>query len=368
MKVKPITVLLLAFLCVSCYFGFALGRFGQGVVINGTTFKSFIPPISVAPEAIPGINIPNSLFTTIIVDVVILLLAWAARRGMDAQAKGNAPGNWFANAWESFIDYLYRSYMVPTLGARAKTVVPLAITAFTFILVSGMMEVIPGIESVGVLEPPHKGTGYCYVKSGTAGIITGIPAETAEACKTSGALAAGPAEPVANLASDVGNAEAAGKGAIVVPFMRRPTSDLSTTLAMALVAFIFIEIQGFRANGSHYLNAFFRFGELKKVQKGMMVGLISVIQFAVGFLELLSELIRIISFSFRLFGNMFAGTVLVLVMAFLLPVVVPTAFLALEFAVAVIQAFVFMMLIIVFTSLAVSSHGGGDEHAEGHAH
>jgi F-type H+-transporting ATPase subunit a len=83
---------------------------------------------------------------------------------------------------------------------------------------------------------------------------------------------------------------------------------------------------------------------------------------------LLSEFIRIISFSFRLFGNMFAGTVLVLVMAFLLPVVVPVAFLALEFAVAVIQAFVFMMLIVVFTSLAVSSHGGGDEHAEASGH
>ena len=365
---KPITWLLLIFLCVSCVFSVQLGRFGQGVDINGTLFKSFIPPIFVAPEYIPGINIPNSLFTTIIVDVVILLMAWAARKGMDLQGKGGAPGNWFANAWESFVDYLYRNYMVPTLGARAKTVVAVAITAFTFILVSGMMEVIPGIESIGIREAPHSGTGYCYVKAGSASVITGIPATTAEACKSTGALASGPAEMVAGLASDVVGAEEHGAGAVVVPYMRRPTSDLSTTLAMALVAFIFIEIQGFRANGTHYLGNFFRFSELKKVKKGMMVGLISVIQFAVGFLELLSEFIRIISFSFRLFGNMFAGTVLVLVMAFLLPVVVPVAFLALEFAVAVIQAFVFMMLIVVFTSLAVSSHGGGDEHAEAAGH
>ena len=145
------TVLLLAFLCVSCVFSVQLGRFGEGLVVNGTTFKSFIPPIFVAPEYIPGINIPNSLFTTIIVDVVILLLAWAARRGMDLANTGKAPANWFANAWESFVDYLYRNYMVPTLGARAKTVVHVAITSFVFILVSGMMEVIPGIESVGVL-------------------------------------------------------------------------------------------------------------------------------------------------------------------------------------------------------------------------
>ena len=366
---KPITWLLLIFLCVSCVFSVQLGRFGQGVDINGTLFKSFIPPIFVAPEYIPGINIPNSLFTTIIVDVVILLLAWAARRGMDLANSGKAPANWFANAWESFVDYLYRNYMVPTLGARAKTVVHIAVTAFVFILVSGMMEVIPGIESVGVLEAPHKGTGYCYVAaSPKIGIITGIPAVSAEACKKTGALAVGPAEEEASLASDISMAEAGGTGAVVIPFMRRPTSDLSTTLAMALVAFVFIEIQGFRANGTHYLSAFFRFGELKKVKKGMMVGLISVIQFAVGFLELLSEFIRIISFSFRLFGNMFAGTVLVLVMAFLLPVVVPVAFLALEFAVAVIQAFVFMMLIVVYTSLAVSSHGGGDEHAEAAGH
>ena len=181
-------------------------------------------------------------------------------------------------------------------------------------------------------------------------------------------LAVGPAEEEASLASDISMAEAGGTGAVVIPFMRRPTSDLSTTLAMALVAFIFIEIQGFRANGTHYLGNFFRLSELKKVNKGMMAGLVAVIQFAVGFLELLSELIRIISFSFRLFGNMFAGTILVLVMAFLMPVVVPVAFLALEFAVAVIQAFVFMMLIVVFTSLAVTSHGGDEEHAEAHGH
>jgi F-type H+-transporting ATPase subunit a len=89
----------------------------------------------------------------------------------------------------------------------------------------------------------------------------------------------------------------------------------------------------------------------------MMTGLVGNIQAGlVGPLELISEFIRIVTFSFRLFGNMFAGTVLVFVMTSILPVLLPAIFLGLEFAIAVIQAFVFMMLITVFTSLAVA-HG-----------
>jgi F-type H+-transporting ATPase subunit a len=95
----------------------------------------------------------------------------------------------------------------------------------------------------------------------------------------------------------------------------------------------------------------------RRAHQGMMQGLIGNIQAGlVGPLELISEFIRIVSFSFRLFGNMFAGTVLVFVMTSILPVLLPTVFYGLEFAIAVIQAFVFMMLVTVFTSLAVA-HG-----------
>jgi F-type H+-transporting ATPase subunit a len=83
---------------------------------------------------------------------------------------------------------------------------------------------------------------------------------------------------------------------------------------------------------------------------------------AVGLLEFISELARIIAFSFRLFGNIFAGEVLLLVMAFLVPVVLPMPFYGFEIFVGFIQAFVFAMLTMAFIAIAVIPHGA--EHGE----
>ena len=359
---KPRTILLLAFMIFACVVGCMLGNFGNGIAlpINGqsVTFKAFIPPISVPGELLvqPAINILgmkvglyNTLFTTIIVDLVIIVLVILGRRGL-----GEKPKNWFTNAWEGYVEILYKNYIVPTLGSRARAVLPICVAVFTFIMIAGFFELIPGHESIGVLERVTTG-GFCSVNVGGATLVTGVPVKTSAAkdCNFPAVgSVTGPAQ--ASLTSDTSPQQAeTGGGVIVIPFLRRPTSDLSTTLAMALIAFIFIEIQGVRANGWSYFGNFFRFKTLRHAGSGM-TGLINYIQFGVGFLELLSEFIRIVSFSFRLFGNMFAGTILVFVMAFILPMVLPTLFLALEFAIAIIQAFVFMMLIVVFTSLAVA--------------
>lgn len=343
----------------ACVLGCMLGNFGQGITIpiNGqpVTFKAFIPPIHVPAELIvqPAVDILgmkvglyNTLFTTLIVDAVIIVLVFLGRRGL-----GEKPRNWFTNAWEGYVEMLYKNYIVPSLGARARTVLPICVTIFTFIMIAGFFELLPGHESIGVVERVAHG-GYCSVDVGGVTLITGVPVKTSVAkdCSPAAASVAGAAQ--ASVVSDTQAQEGRG-GVVVVPFLRRATSDLSTTLAMALIAFLFIEIQGVRANGVRYFGNFFRFNTLRHAGSGM-TGLINYIQFGVGFLELLSEFIRIISFSFRLFGNMFAGTILVFVMAFILPMVLPTLFLALEFAIAIIQAFVFMMLIVVFTSLAVA--------------
>ena len=345
----------------ACVIGCMLGNFGQGIAfpINGqdVTFKAFIPTISVPSELIvqPAIMIfgmkvglYNTLFTTLIVDAVIIVLVILGRRGI-----GEKPKNWFTNAWEAYIEMLYKQYIVPTLGARARAVVPIAVTAFTFIMIAGLFELLPGVESIGVVERVATG-GFCSVNTGGVTLVTGqkIKTDFAKDCGFKPQAAGGNAA-VASITSDSPSAQTSQGGVIVVPFLRRATSDLRTTLAMAIIAFLFIEIQGVRANGVRYFGNFFRFSTLRHAGSGM-TGLINYIQFGVGFLELLSEFIRIISFSFRLFGNMFAGSILVFVMAFIMPMVLPTLFLALEFAIAIIQAFVFMMLIVVFTSLAVA--------------
>ncbi len=142
--------------------------------INGLTvpFKAFIPNIVVPSEPLNGTGgwLHNTLFTTFIVDAVIIVLALIGAAGL----KGLAPTNFIARAWEALVDYLYTNYMVPTLGSRAKVVAPIALSAFTFILISAMFELVPGIESVGKMEAaPDNLKGYCAVKTNGVWLITG---------------------------------------------------------------------------------------------------------------------------------------------------------------------------------------------------
>ncbi|MBU6500996.1 MAG: F0F1 ATP synthase subunit A [Patescibacteria group bacterium] len=145
----------------------------------------------------------------------------------------------------------------------------------------------------------------------------------------------------------VGSIVVKGVGGEVVPLLRSPASDLNFTLALALIVVTFVNIFGIAAVGlKSRLSVFFNF-------KGP-------IDFFVGILELISEFAKIISFSFRLFGNVFAGEVLLAIMAFLVPYLVPLPFMFLEIFVGFIQAFIFGMLTLVFVAMAVVTHG--DEH------
>ena len=140
-------------------------------------------------------------------------------------------------------------------------------------------------------------------------------------------------------------------------------TDVTAPMAMAIWSFIFVEFWGLTTVGPRYLTKFFSFG---KILQGKPSGLIDVF---VGMLEFVSELSRVISFTFRLFGNVFAGEVLLLMGTFLVPFVLVDVFYGLELFVGLIQAFVFAMLTLVFAQTAVSfSHGEGhaEEHAAGH--
>lgn len=143
------------------------------------------------------------------------------------------------------------------------------------------------------------------------------------------------------------------KIAIIYPFFRAAFSDLSNTLAMAIVAFFAIEFWGFSVLGFGYLGKFF------------VAPWKSPIMTFVGFLELLSEFIRVISFAFRLFGNIFAGSVLLLILTFLVPFIAPIGIYGLEVFVGLIQAIVFSLLLLVFAVGAVEHHGE-DDHHDGH--
>lgn len=130
------------------------------------------------------------------------------------------------------------------------------------------------------------------------------------------------------------------------PLLRGATADLNTTLALAIVAVVAIQYFGFQTVGIHYSSRFLNFKD--------------PIYFVLGILEIISEVSKVVSFAFRLFGNIFAGEVLLAVMAFLMPFIVPLPFLMMELFVGFIQALVFSMLTAVFLNVAVSH---GEEHS-----
>lgn len=137
----------------------------------------------------------------------------------------------------------------------------------------------------------------------------------------------------------IGFYEAGEHGEVFVPFFRGPNADLNTTFALALISvsvtqYLSIKTLGFKLYVSKFIN------------------IKNPIKFFVGVLELISEFAKILSFSFRLFGNIFAGEVLLSVMIFLIPILVPVPFLILEVFVGFIQALVFTMLTTIFIVIA----------------
>ena len=154
-----------------------------------------------------------------------------------------------------------------------------------------------------------------------------------------------------------------------VHLLRAANTDINMPLALALVSFVFVEYFGIRAHGgfgylSKFINVgqFFRSigqlfrGKLRAGLSGMFTGVIDIF---VGILEALSELVRIVSFTFRLFGNMTAGEILLLIAIFLVPWVLALPFYGLELLVGFVQALIFGGLTLVFLTLAIASHETG---------
>ncbi|MDP6646965.1 MAG: FoF1 ATP synthase subunit a [Dehalococcoidales bacterium] len=159
-----------------------------------------------------------------------------------------------------------------------------------------------------------------------------------------------------------------------VHLLRGANTDINTPLAVALISFVFVEYFGLRALGFRYLKKFINVGglvsslrlimhgKMKAGFSGLMTGLINVF---IGVLETLSEFIRIVSFTFRLFGNMTAGEILLMVAVFLIPWAAAVVFYGLELLVGFVQSLIFAGLTLIFMTIAVAAHG---EHSGESAH
>jgi F-type H+-transporting ATPase subunit a len=292
------------------------------------------PVVEVAPEPlVPGFT--NSMLVTLIVDVILIALAVAGTLSMKLVPRG------LQNVLEYTIESLYnlfRSISAEYVGRAF----PIVATIFLFVLVSNWFGLLPGVGSIGICHEPHHEEEHATLRI-----------DIGERMAQRGAVV-----PVAE--EGVGHAEESlylgcEAGEILTPIFRAPSTDLNMTLALSLIAVGMVEYFGFQALGAGYLRKFFNFKE------GFIMG-------AVGILEFISELARIPAFMFRLFGNIFAGEVLIMVMIFLLPLILPLPIYAFEVFVGFIQAFIFAVLAMAFVAIAVTPHSAehGDESAEGH--
>jgi len=142
----------------------------------------------------------------------------------------------------------------------------------------------------------------------------------------------------------------------LVPIFRSANSDLNLTLAMAAFSVFFSHILGVATIGFfRYANKFIKIGDVvKSFRHGGISVMTAVIEFGVGLLEIVSEIAKLVSLSFRLFGNIFAGEVLLTIMAGLFAYFVPLPFMFLELIVGLIQAIVFSMLTLVYLTMATA--------------
>ncbi|MFB3885240.1 MAG: F0F1 ATP synthase subunit A [Thermodesulfobacteriota bacterium] len=150
------------------------------------------------------------------------------------------------------------------------------------------------------------------------------------------------------------------------PLFRSANTDLNVPLSIAVMSFFFVESWGMRSVGvTHYLSEFINVRQflqgLKetftgKIKTGPMNIVFGFISLFVGVLEIFSHLTRMLSFTFRLFGNMTAGEILILVSCFLVPLVFSIPFYGLELLIGMIQALIFSGLTLVFGTIASTPH------------
>ena len=151
-----------------------------------------------------------------------------------------------------------------------------------------------------------------------------------------------------------------GEQQLFIPYFRGATADLNTTLALAALAVVASHVMGVIALGWwKYLNKFLNFKILleisKKILKDPTILLVNPIKFFVGLIEIVGELAKVASLSFRLFGNIFAGEVLLASMSAILAFGLPLPFMFLEVIVGLIQALIFSILVLIYLSIATTA-------------
>jgi len=295
--------------------------------------------IAISPETlftIGDFKVTNTLFTSYLVSTLLILFLFYAR----TQLKSTSRPAGLQNFLEAIVGGLYSFFDSITHSAtKTAAFAPIIGGFFIIILLNNWVELLPGFHTI--------------IYTGQPGVhLTQVP--SLPSFQTVYAVEHAPELPLAlesdvediveleethNEASSTHEGEEKHQG---VALLRGANADINMTLALALISVAAIQYFGFKFSGITYGKKYINFS--------------SPIFFFVGLLEIISEISKIMSFAFRLFGNIFAGEVLISVITFLIPVVLPMPFIGLEIFVGFIQALVFAMLSLVFMNMATEAH------------
>lgn len=329
--------------------GGALGAQFGGGFIGAPLSHIQVPaePVTSNP-LIPSFVVTNTMVATWLVVVFLISVAFLGTRNLK-----QIPGR-FQCLLEVILEFMLNISENVAGQEKARRFFPLVMTIFIFIVTANWMGILPGFATIGRYESAEEVIHHAEELAEETGKHADLDKIKLTVFEGSGSVAVVPFGSVkTSITAEEYEHDGVGSGkraGLLVPFFRSANTDINTTLAIALVAMIMVHWWGIRFLGtfSHikkYVN--FREGPI-----GLFVGL----------LEAVSELARVVSFTFRLFGNIFAGEVLLVAMAFLVPLVGLVPFLGLELFVGLVQAFIFAMLTLVFASTATTSHGGQDHH------
>ncbi|MCH7616627.1 MAG: F0F1 ATP synthase subunit A [Chloroflexi bacterium] len=330
------------------------------------------PHIAISAETLTTlgpVSITNTMITSWLIVALIVVAIVAATRKWELVPSG------IQNLFEAALEGFYNMVTGIAGDENGRRFFPFVATIFFFILVSNWLSLTPLFNVIGWVG--HDTPAAEQIEA--EGFVEGIIFEDIELGPidlhfinlsspsnlriSSDTTVIKEDDPDAVERFDEAVAEGNFVGELI-PVFRGPNTDLNTPLAIAIASFIAVEFWGISSLGAlTYGRKFINFGKLGtaifKFKPGLLMD--GIIDAFVGILELISELVRLVSFTFRLFGNMFAGEVIILMFTFLTPIILTLPFYGLEIFVGAIQAFIFAMLTLVFAVMAVSLHGEVEE-------
>lgn len=271
--------------------------------------------------------ITNGLVMTLLIDLLLVLIVIFTVRNLQLVPRG------IQNTVEAVVEAIY-NFALSVDRKNVAKFFPIPATIFIFFLLANLLALVPTVGSVGMCTPKHSPEAVASLPYSSDGAV---------------AYSAAKAEGEEGSSTSVFSGLPGYCSGVVIPYLRAPAADLNVTIAFALVAWIMIQYFGFQALGLGYLGKFFNFRE-------------GVLGIFVGLIELVSEFSRIVSFAFRIYGNIFGGEVILAVMAYLFAFLLPLPFYGFEVFVAIMQALIFAILTLIFMQMAVQAHGGHEEH------